>query len=391
MLYKLLEDTKADVKPSHFAVIFDSKGKTFRNDIYGDYKANRDAPPVDLVPQFAVIRDAVRAFNVPSVELTGYEADDLIATYAVEAAALGAEVTIVSSDKDLMQLITPRIGMFDAMKNRRVGIAEVMEKFEVGPDKVIDVQSLAGDSSDNVPGVPGIGVKTAALLVNEYGDLDTILQRAEEIKQKKRRENLIEFADQARVSRELVTLKQDVPTPVPLSDFGVTDPEPAILLGFLKAMEFDKLARRLAEIFDVDPDAIAASEEFVGISSVADTVADTADVEPCASKAVVGGAPGAVMDRRMVEAAIDASSYDMVTTIEELQSGSTGRGVMAGSPSTQKPIPLTPCRRTLSVFQCPWNRARRAMCRFCMARKTTGLTLAMRRTPCRSRLQKRLR
>lgn len=319
MLYKLLEDTKADVKPSHFAVIFDTKGKTFRNDIYGAYKANRDAPPDDLIPQFPVIRDAVRAFNVPSIELEGYEADDLIATYAVEAAALGAEVTVVSSDKDLMQLITPRIGMFDAMKNRRVGIAEVMEKFEVGPDKVIDVQSLAGDSSDNVPGVPGIGIKTAALLINEYGDLDSVLQRAAEIKQNKRRENLIEFADQARVSRELVTLKQDVPTPVPLSDFGVMEPDPATLLGFLKAMEFDKLARRIAETFDMDPDAVVTSQEFSGDSSAAATAPDPAGGEPPASKIVKGGAPGAVMDRRAAEAPIDASAYDMVTTIEELE------------------------------------------------------------------------
>lgn len=316
MLYKLLEDTKADVKPSHFAVIFDTKGKTFRSAIYGDYKANRPPPPEDLVPQFQVIRDAVRAFNVPSIELAGYEADDLIATYAVEAAALGAEVTIVSSDKDLMQLVTSDISMLDTMKNKFVGVAEVMEKFGVGPDKVIDVQSLAGDSVDNVPGVPGIGIKTAALLINEYGDLDTVLQRAEEVKQNKRRENLIEFADQARVSRELVTLKQDVPTPVPLSDFGVREPEPATLIGFLKAMEFTTLTRRIAEVFDVNLDEVAVSEEFVGDANVANSAADDT-LTP--SKIVRGGAPGAVMNRRDVEAEIDASAYDMVTTAEELQ------------------------------------------------------------------------
>ncbi len=315
MLYKLLEDTKADVKPTHFAVIFDSKGKTFRNDIYDAYKANRDAPPEDLVPQFAVIRDAVRAFNVPSVELAGYEADDLIATYAVEAAALGAEVTIVSSDKDLMQLVTSDICLLDTMKNKAIGAAEVMEKFGVGPDKVIDVQSLAGDSSDNVPGVPGIGVKTAALLINEYGDLDSVLQRAAEIKQNKRRENLIEFADQARVSRELVTLKQDVPTPVPLSDFGVVEPDPGTLLGFLKAMELGTLTRRIAETFDMDPDAVVVSQEFSGDSRAA----DKAGGEPPAAKVIKGGAPGAVMDRRAAEAPIDASTYDMVTTVDELQ------------------------------------------------------------------------
>lgn len=295
MLYKLLEDTKADVKPSHFAVIFDTKGKTFRSDIYDDYKANRDAPPDDLIPQFSVIRDAVRAFNVPSIELAGFEADDLIATYAVEAANLGAKVTIVSSDKDLMQLVTGDISMLDTMKNRAIGVAEVMEKFGVGPDKVIDVQSLAGDSVDNVPGVPGIGVKTAALLVNEYGDLDAILQRAPEVKQNKRRENLIEFADQARVSRELVTLRQDVPTQVPLGDFGVQEPDAKTLLGFLKAMELGTLTRRIAETFDVDPDDVVPSPEHMGDGGGEPAADDGNDKAPTA-KVVKGGAPGAVMD-----------------------------------------------------------------------------------------------
>lgn len=319
MLYKLLEDTKAAVKPSHFAVIFDTKGKTFRSDIYDDYKANRDAPPDDLIPQFAVIRDAVRAFNVPSVELAGYEADDLIATYAVEAASLGARVTIVSSDKDLMQLVSADIAMLDTMKNRAIGVAEVIEKFGVGPDKVIDVQSLAGDSSDNVPGVPGIGVKTAALLVNEYGDLDSILQRAQEVKQNKRRENLLEFADQARMSRDLVTLRQDVPTPVPLSDFGVQDPDAKTLLGFLKAMELGTLTRRIAETFDMNPDDVVPSPEHLGDGG-GELVANEGDGETApTAKIVKGGAPGAVMDRRAVEAEIDASVYETVTTAQELQ------------------------------------------------------------------------
>lgn len=316
MLYKLLEDTKADVKPTHFAVIFDSKGKTFRNDIYDAYKANRDAPPEDLVPQFAVIRDAVKAFNVPSIELEGYEADDLIATYATEASKAGAEVTIVSSDKDLMQLVNANVSMLDTMKNRAVGTAEVMEKFGVGPERVIDVQSLAGDSVDNVPGVPGIGVKTAALLVNEYGDLDTILQRAEEIKQKKRRENLIEFADQARVSRDLVTLKCDVPSPFPISDMGVTEPDPATVIGFLKAMEFGTLTRRIADALGVDAEAIAASPEHLGDGDAGATPASV--VEP-GEKPQVGGAPGAVMERRAAEAEIDASTYEMVTEVAQLE------------------------------------------------------------------------
>ncbi|MBO6842709.1 MAG: DNA polymerase I, partial [Thalassospira sp.] len=189
--------------------------------------------PEDLVPQFSIIRDATRAFGTPSIEKEGFEADDLIATYARQAEAKGADVTIVSSDKDLMQLVSDKITMFDAMKNKRIQAPEVHEKFGVGPDKVIDIQSLAGDSVDNVPGVPGIGVKTAALLINEYGDLDTLLARAEEIKQKGRREKLLNHADDARISRDLVTLKVDTPIDTPLEEFGMSDPDPETLVGFL--------------------------------------------------------------------------------------------------------------------------------------------------------------
>ncbi|HAK97777.1 MAG TPA: DNA polymerase I, partial [Rhodobiaceae bacterium] len=197
MLVRLMDDMAAEESPTHLAVIFDASGKTFRNDIYPEYKANRDAPPEDLVPQFPLVREAVKAFGIPSVELQGYEADDLIAAYTHAATQNGARVSIVSSDKDLMQLVTDRVNMIDTMKDKKIGPSEVLEKFEVGPERVIDVQSLAGDSVDNVPGVPGIGIKTAALLINEYGDLETLLERAGEIKQNKRRENLIEFADQA--------------------------------------------------------------------------------------------------------------------------------------------------------------------------------------------------
>ena len=232
MLWKLLRDVTDDLEPTHLAVIFDTK-KNYRNDIYPAYKANRPPAPEDLVPQFPLIRDAVRAFNVPCLELEGYEADDLIATYTNQSVAAGGDVTIVSSDKDLMQLVQPGVVMLDTMKNKRFEAEQVHEKFGVGPEKVIDVQSLAGDSVDNVPGVPGIGIKTAALLINEYGNLDTLLERASEIKQNKRRENLIEFADQARVSRELVTLKQDVPVIEALDQFAMRDPDPAPLLDFL--------------------------------------------------------------------------------------------------------------------------------------------------------------
>ena len=241
MLMKLLEDTEAD----YLAVIFDAARRTFRNDIYPDYKANRPDAPEDLVPQFDLIREATRAFNVPCLEMEGYEADDLIATYAREAEALGAEVTILSSDKDMMQLVTDAIHMMDPMRDRRIGADEVREKFGVGPDKVIDVQALAGDSSDNVPGVPGIGVKTAAELINAYGDLDQVLARASEIKQPKRRENLIAFADQALLSRDLVRLKDDVPVTEPLSSFGLRPPDPETLVGFLRAQDFVRLVARI--------------------------------------------------------------------------------------------------------------------------------------------------
>jgi DNA polymerase-1 len=252
MLWKLIAESKASEAPTHVAVIFDAGRETFRNQIYDKYKANRPPPPEELVPQFPLIRDAVKAFNLACIEQDGYEADDLIATYARDVVAGGGDVTIVSSDKDLMQLIRPGVTMFDGMKNRRIGREEVMEKFGVTPDKVVDVQSLAGDSIDNVPGVPGIGVKTAAELINEYGDLDTLLARASEIKQPKRREKLVEFAEQARVSRELVRLKEDVPEAVPVVKFGVHDPDPSTLLGFLREMEFNTLTKRIAEKLGVE-------------------------------------------------------------------------------------------------------------------------------------------
>ena len=252
MLFKLLEDSAADQAPTHFAVIFDASGRSFRNDFYPEYKAHRPPAPEDLVPQFPVIRQATEAFGLPSIELEGYEADDLIATYARAAEAQGADVTIISSDKDLMQLVSPRIRMVDTMKGRTIGADEVKEKFGVGPERVIDVQALAGDSTDNVPGVPGIGVKTAAQLIEEYGDLDALLARAGEIKQPKRRENLINHADLARVSRDLVTLKTDSPQPIALEEMGVAEPEPDVLVGFMEKMEFKTLTRRVREALKIE-------------------------------------------------------------------------------------------------------------------------------------------
>lgn len=253
MLWKLLQDLKGEDQPTHLAVIFDHSAKTFRNEIYPEYKAHRPEPPEDLRPQFAIIRDATRAFDLPSIEMDGFEADDLIATYARQAAEKGARVTIASSDKDLMQLVNDQVTLLDPMKVRRIGDAEVREKFGVGPDRVIDVQALAGDSVDNVPGVPGIGIKTAAELIETYGDLETLLERAGEIKQPKRREKLIENAENARISKVLVTLKDDVETTDPLEDFGTAEPDADKLLSFLRSMEFRTITRRVEEGLGAGP------------------------------------------------------------------------------------------------------------------------------------------
>lgn len=265
MLYKFVEDNKGREAPTHCAVIFDAKGKTFRSDIYPNYKANRPPAPEDLVPQFPLTRDATRAFNLACIEEVGYEADDIIATLAVKARNAGARVTIISSDKDLMQLVGNGIEMLDAMKNKRIGFEQVEEKFGVGPERVIDVQSLAGDSVDNVPGAPGIGVKTAALLINEYGDLDTLLARAEEIKQPKRRQTLIDYADQIRISRDLVTLKQDMDLDIDLAEMDVREPVAEDVLGFLVKMEFRTLAARFASKLGIEAPTI--SDHVVGVSA----------------------------------------------------------------------------------------------------------------------------
>ncbi|MBV03705.1 MAG: DNA polymerase I [Rhodobacteraceae bacterium] len=253
MLYKFVEDQKGIDAPTHVGVIFDAKGKTFRSDIYPEYKANRPPAPEDLVPQFPLTRDATRAFNLACVEQAGLEADDIIATLATQARDNGGRVTIISSDKDLMQLVGNGVDMLDAMKNKRIDSDGVYEKFGVKPDRVIDVQSLAGDSVDNVPGAPGIGIKTAALLINEYGDLDSLLERAQEIKQPKRKDTLITFADQIRVSRELVTLKTDADIGVSLDELEVNEPDPTKILEFLSEMEFRTLTNRIAAKLGVNP------------------------------------------------------------------------------------------------------------------------------------------
>ncbi len=316
MLWRLLRDAGNGEAPTHLAVIMDASGKTFRNDIYPEYKANRSETPEDLIPQFAIIRDAVRAFNVACIEQIGFEADDLIATYSRLAVAAGATVRIVGSDKDLMQLVGPSVDMYDSMKNRIVREPEVIEKFGVGPNKVIDVQALAGDSVDNIPGVPGIGVKTAALLINEFGDLETLLERAGEIKQTKRRENLIEFADQARLSLQLVTLSRDVPLETPEAEMVVREVEANQLIGFLKAFEFTTLTRRVAKDLMAAEEEIPVDQNFTADPDVG--VDGVVDADPRKS----GNSPASLAEKSVKEAAqtkIDTGAYELVTTLERLE------------------------------------------------------------------------
>ena len=294
MLMKLLDD----MQPDHIAIIFDSARKTFRNDIDPEYKANRTEPPDELVPQFGLVREATEAFNLDCIELNGFEADDLIATYTKEAINEGAEVTIVSSDKDLMQLVSDRVTMFDSFKNKRIGPEQVQEKFGVGPEKVVDVQSLAGDSTDNVPGVPGIGIKTAAQLIQEFGDLDTLLARASEIKQNKRRENLIQHADKARLSRELVRLRNDVPLSIPLSQLERRQPDLGHLEQFLKDQGFKTILARLQSRAPKEPSAASPKSQTPESSASAksDNIKPSTHEEP------------------------SQPQYELVQTVEALQS-----------------------------------------------------------------------
>ncbi|MSP33086.1 MAG: DNA polymerase I [Pseudolabrys sp.] len=292
MLWKLLAEMKVD-KPTHLAVVFDKSEKTFRNELYADYKATRSETPEDLIPQFPLIREAVHAFEIPCLEQAGFEADDLIATYARLASEAKATTTIVSSDKDLMQLVGNGVTMYDTMKDKRIGAAEVIEKFGVGPDKVIEVQALIGDSSDNVPGVPGIGVKTAAQLIGEYGDLETLLKRAKEIKQDKRRESLIANAELARLSKRLVTLDRNVPLDVAVDELAVHEPDYKNLIAFLKAMEFSTITRRVAEKSGIDASQIEADAKLTSIPPHSQTV--MAGLDP----AIHEGSPSARNSDRM--------------------------------------------------------------------------------------------
>jgi DNA polymerase-1 len=307
MLFKMLREGLNGVKPTHIAVVFDHSAKSFRNEIYADYKGHRPEPPDELIPQFPLMREAVRAFGLIPIEQEGYEADDLIATYARAALEAKADVTIVAGDKDLMQLVRPGITMYDPMpgNERRIGREEVIERFGVPPEKVPDVQALIGDSTDNVPGVPGIGVKTAAQLINEFGDLETLLARAGEIKQQKRRESLIAFAEQARLSKRLVLLDDHVPLEYPIERLGLDgasclaggDARP--LIAFLKAMEFNALTKRVAEATGIDPDTVkpdprlAAKGIHAGSEEMTAENAVEGEASPAPAEATGAGGPRA--------------------------------------------------------------------------------------------------
>jgi DNA polymerase I len=337
MLWKLLEDTKAGDKPSHLAVIFDAGRKSFRNDLYQDYKANRSAPPDDLIPQFPLTRDAVRAFGVACVEKAGFEADDLIATYCRIAREESAKVTIVSADKDLMQLVHDgSVEMLDTVKNRRIGPNEVIERFGVPPEKVVDVQALIGDSIDNVPGVPGIGVKTAAKLIAEFGDLETLLARASEVKQNKCREALVENTEKARLSARLVKLDDRVALDEQIAEFAVRDPDPAKLLPFLKSLEFLNLSRRAAARLGVqDGEDFAVAPPAVAIARPSESLPPMgAEAKAC---------PGVVMERAALLKPIDYGVYECLTDIPALDrwiAAAQESGLLALSLQTNSGDPL---------------------------------------------------
>jgi DNA polymerase I len=367
MLWKLLKEMKQDEKPTHLAVIFDKSEKTFRTEMYKEYKAHRPPPPDDLTPQFPLIREAVRAFEIPCIELAGYEADDLIATYARLACEAGATATIVSSDKDLMQLVNDCTVMYDTMKDVKIGIPQVMEKFGVGPDKVIEVQALIGDSTDNVPGVPGIGPKTAAELINTYGDLETVLKRAGEIKQEKRRQSLIENAEAARISKKLVTLDSNVPLEVPIEQLGVQEPDYQNLIAFLKSMGFKTLTQRVVEKTGIDAAQIQVDSKAPAAPAPAGRTSGQGLLafDTPAPRTPTIGAPGpseplttiSLAEKRIAalrNAVFDATFYRTISSIAELKrwmARATETGVLAikTETNTLDPMQASLCGLGLAV------------------------------------------
>jgi DNA polymerase-1 len=373
-LFQFIREGAAGIKPTHLAIIFDKSENSFRKELYPAYKGNRSEPPEDLVPQFPLMRRAVRAFGLVPVEQERYEADDLIATYAKQARAKGADVLIISADKDLMQLVGPGVSMFDpasgiagnagAREERRISEAEVVDYFGVPPNKVVDVQALAGDSTDNVPGAPGIGIKTAAQLIRDYGDLDTLLARAGEIKQPKRRETLTnpEVVELVRVSRKLVALREDVDVEVPIEDFGLHEPDPRELVAFLKAMEFTTITRRAAEIYEVDPNDVEPDADLMGAGGwrsrngevradapvPAAAAADQSSGDAVSTtQAEIANGPAALAAARASEAfakKIDRESYLTITTLEDLDAQialAEEAGVIAVDTETSSLDPMT--------------------------------------------------
>ncbi|EJF98210.1 DNA polymerase I [Bartonella vinsonii subsp. arupensis Pm136co] len=319
MLWKMLCDarnTATGVVPTHFAVIFDYSSDTFRKKIYPQYKANRETPPEDLIPQFALIRQATKAFNLPCIEKEGFEADDLIATYAQQATKVGAKTTIISSDKDLMQLVNTHVSLYDGMKDKHIGISEVIEKWGVAPEKMVDLQALIGDPTDNVPGIPGIGPKIAAQLLDQFGTLDILLQRVSEVKQTKRRENLQAYSEQAKISRELVRLKVDVPIDNSLDDFVLESQDGPRLIAFLKAMEFTSLTRRVAEATECDAaviDAVDINVAWTGCVQEIDH--DIKKAERVSSHGFSENSPQVLAQKRKDQAQTQKITRDTYTTI----------------------------------------------------------------------------
>jgi DNA polymerase-1 len=364
-LLQFVREGAAGVKPTHLAIIFDKSEHSFRKDLYPDYKAHRTEPPDDLIPQFPLMRAAVRAFGLTPIEQDVYEADDLIATYATQAQAKGADVLIVSADKDLMQLVGPGVRMYDpasgtagtkgAREERLISEAEVVDYFGVTPDKVVDVQALAGDSTDNVPGAKGIGVKTAAQLINEYGDLETLLAKASGIKQPKRREALTEPDAVARIliSKKLCELVRDAPLETPLEDLGLHQPDAAKLIAFLQAMEFTTITRRVAEMYGVDAHEIAADPGFVGAAGWRGRDGEPSEISPAAAEAPKPRkqtsdalTPASLVSTRLVEAKatkIDRSTYETIASTDRLDHWITqaaSEGLVAINIETSLPDPM---------------------------------------------------
>jgi DNA polymerase-1 len=389
-IFQFVKDGAAGIKPTHLAIIFDKSENSFRKEIYPAYKGNRSEPPEDLIPQFPLMRAVVRAFNLLPIEQDRYEADDLIATYARQARDRGADVLIISADKDLMQLIEPGVAMYDpasgeagakgSREERKIAEAEVLEYFGVTPDKVVDVQALAGDSTDNVPGAKGIGIKTAAQLINEYGDLDTLLARANEIKQPKRRECLTEpkAVELIKLSRELVKLVRDVELEVPLDDLGLATPEGKVLVSFCKAMEFTTITKRAAEAYGVDANLIDPDPAFVGEAgwrgrdgetivprdetlalpaAPADAAPEAATAaktpkrnarygEP-AAKTIIASGPGQLAAARaeaLSTMPFDHRSYETITSLEQLDAylkSACETGIVAVDTETTSLDPMT--------------------------------------------------